>query len=69
MKKKAYMMPAMQVVKIDNVQLLSGSGVTSENGIGFGGVDEGGTLDPSAPGLLNPSDPSGMLGLPSFVFQ
>ena len=60
MKKKAYMMPAMQVVKIDNVQLLSGSGVTSDNGIQFGGIDEEGTLDPSAPG---------MLGLPSFVFQ
>ena len=60
MKKKAYMMPAMQVVKIDNVQLLSGSGVTSDNGIQFGGIDEEGTLDPSAPD---------MLGLPSFVFQ
>ena len=49
MKKKAYMMPAMQVVKIDNVQLLSGSGVTSENGILYGGIDVDGLLDPAAP--------------------
>ena len=39
----------MQVVKIDNVQLLSGSGVTSENGILYGGIDVDGLLDPAAP--------------------
>lgn len=33
------------------MQLLAGSGVTSDSGIDYGGVDEGGTLDPTAPGL------------------
>ena len=42
----------MQVMKIDNVQLLSGSGVASSNGTGYGGVDSEGTLDPSAREML-----------------
>ncbi len=54
--KKAYIIPDIQVVKIENVQLLSGSGVAGENGIGFGGVDEDGTLDPSAPNMSDLSD-------------
>lgn len=49
MKKKMYITPEVQVVEAENVQLLTGSGVNSDLGIGYGGVDEGGTLDPSAP--------------------
>ena len=50
MKKKEYIVPSMEVVEIKNMQLLAGSGVTSD-GIDFGGIDDEGTLDPTAPGL------------------
>ena len=33
------------------MQLLAGSGVTSDNGIDYGGVDDEGILDPSSPDL------------------
>lgn len=48
MKKIEYMAPSMEVVEIKNMQLLAGSGVTS-NEIDFGGVDTEGILDPAAP--------------------
>lgn len=48
MQKKDYMTPTMDVVEIENVRLLTGSGVTSDV-IDFGGIDEGGILDPAAP--------------------
>jgi len=51
MKKKEYIAPSMEVMEIKNMQLLAGSGVTSDNGIDYGGVDDEGTLDPTAPGL------------------
>ncbi|MBR1505069.1 MAG: hypothetical protein IJ614_03055 [Prevotella sp.] len=57
--KKTYIAPMMETVEYEPVQLLTGSGVNAD-GIGFGGVDSEGTMDPSAPG---------MMGLPSFVFQ
>jgi hypothetical protein len=63
MKKKEYMTPTMDVVEIKNMTLLAGSGVTSDE-IDFGGIDEGGTLDPAAPPGLLPN-----MGLPSFVFE
>lgn len=66
MKKNAYITPDIQEVKIDNVQLLSGSGVTSDNGIDFGGIDQEGTIDPSAPEL--PELPE-MPGMSDFVFK
>jgi hypothetical protein len=50
MKKKEYIAPSMDVVEIKNMQLLAGSGVTAD-GIDYGGVDDEGTLDPTAPGL------------------
>jgi len=62
MKRKEYMTPTMDVVEIEKVTLLAGSGVVSDE-IGFGGIDEGGTLDPATP----PGLPD--LGLPNFVFQ
>jgi len=64
MKKKEYMAPSMEVVEIKNIQLLAGSGVTS-NDIDFGGVDTEGTLDPAAP----PGLPDMGLGSPNFVFE
>lgn len=62
MKKKEYMTPTMDVVEINKVTLLAGSGVTSED-IGFGGTDDGGALDPDAPTL------EGLTGLPDFFFM
>jgi hypothetical protein len=57
MKKKEYMTPTMDVVEIEMMTLLAGSGVASEGtgdeGIGFGGIDEGGTKDPASPDLLD----------------
>ena len=51
MKKKEYIAPSMDVVEIKNMQLLAGSGVTSDNGIDYGGIDDEGILDPSSPDL------------------
>ena len=46
--KKKYLQPS---VSMDNMALqviLAVSGVTSDKGIGYGGVDENGTKDPSS---------------------
>ena len=48
MKRKEYMTPSMEVVKIKATTLLAVSGVTS-NDIDYGGVDEDGTIIPAAP--------------------
>ena len=43
--KKTYMIPSTEVTDIDiREQLLT---VSNDQGIGYGGVDEGGTMDPS----------------------
>lgn len=61
MKKREYMTPSMDVVEIEKVTLLAGSGVTSD-GIDYGGIDDNGLLDPDAPGLTD-------FGLPGFFFE
>ncbi len=61
--KKTYMTPMMEVMEVKANHLLMASGVNSDLGIGYGGVDDGGTIDPAAPGL------GGLTGLPSFVFE
>ena len=53
MNKKEYMTPAMETIKIQNVQILSGSGVgavmdDASLDVLFGGVDVDGLLDPAA---------------------
>lgn len=50
MKMKEYITPSVEAVEIEDMQLLAGSGVTAD-GIDYGGVDDEGTLDPTAPGL------------------
>ena len=66
MQKKEYMTPDMEVMEIKTMTLLAGSGVTSED-IDFGGIDEGGSLDPAAPpGLPSMGD---LVGLPDFIFN
>ena len=65
MKKKIYMTPDIQVVEIEMTQLLAASSVTSD-GIDWGGVDEGGTLDPAAPEMPNMGE---IVGLPDFILE
>ena len=46
--KKIYVRPSMSEVVIGSTQFLCGSGVSSSKGIGYGGVDNGGTKDPAS---------------------
>lgn len=48
--KKRYIIPETKVVLLHGETILSASGVTSNNGIGYGGVDEQGELDPEVKG-------------------
>ena len=48
MVKKKYLAPALKEIEIKQSQFLCGSGVTGPNGTGYGGVDTGGTKDPSS---------------------
>ena len=43
--KKTYIIPDMSVVQTQHGKPIAGS-VTSDNGIGYGGVDDGGNIDP-----------------------
>ena len=45
--KKIYIMPSMEATEQEVLAcLLAGSVISSENGIGFGGVDTNGELEP-----------------------
>lgn len=46
--KKLYTKPSLVVVECKTEAMLAGSGVSSNNGIGFGGVDTGGSQIPAA---------------------
>ena len=46
--KKQYIKPSMSEVTLDSMQLLSGSIKSDNDEIGYGGVDDGGTKDPSS---------------------
>ena len=43
------MSPAIEAEGMSALELLAASGVRSEKGIGYGGIDKDGTKDPSAP--------------------
>ena len=43
------MSPALEAEGMSDLELLTVSGVSSDRGIGYGGVDKDGTKDPSAP--------------------
>lgn len=49
MKRKRYMSPAIEAEGMSALELLAASGVRSDKGIGYGGIDKDGTKDPSAP--------------------
>ena len=55
MKKKEYMTPGLVVMEIAAKALLMASGVESE-GIGIGGVDENGSIEPTAPIMTDEID-------------
>ena len=48
--KKRYITPAMKAAAMEMENLMTDSGVVSTQGIGYGGVDEGGTIEPAARG-------------------
>lgn len=50
MKKTAYIAPAIKtrIINIESVLVSASKGTISDNGIGYGGVDEDGTRDPAA---------------------
>lgn len=43
--KKIYISPNSIILHLQCVKMISTSGVTSNNGIGYGGVDESGSLE------------------------
>ena len=45
--KKRYVIPQIDIVRLQNESPLAASGVTANNNIGYGGVDEEGELEPS----------------------
>ncbi len=50
--KKIYKKPCLETSCIENEVMMAGSGVTGNNGISWGGVDEEGTKDPDANSTL-----------------
>ena len=46
--KKIYIAPNTVVVEIESEMILAASGVHSDNGIGYGGVDTEGSMDAEA---------------------
>ncbi|MBQ9231172.1 MAG: hypothetical protein IJ190_08325 [Prevotella sp.] len=49
LQRKEYKAPMMEVFQMRNLELLTGSGVgNTDLGIGYGGVDESGDLEPSS---------------------
>ena len=49
--RKYYISPVTELVCVENSVLLAGSdGVNSNNGLGYGGVDNDGNKDPAAKG-------------------
>ena len=45
MKKREYMTPIVEEIEVEDMELMVGSGVNSD-GIGYGGIDTEGDLDP-----------------------
>ncbi|MBQ8487603.1 MAG: hypothetical protein IJ533_08150 [Prevotella sp.] len=46
--KKIYMTPAVEALECLTEEMIAGSGVSSDVGIGYGGEDEGGKEDPAS---------------------
>ena len=62
--KKVYMAPELVEVKIQQMNLLTGSPtVSGDNGIGWGGADQNGTVIPEVPEVLPPNLFDGFEGI------
>lgn len=48
--KTLYITPSVEILELSTENMIATSGVTSDNGIGYGGVDEDGSLTPSSNG-------------------
>ena len=46
--KRQYITPTVMTVQAQAMQMLAASGVSSDKGIGYGGIDGEGTKDPAA---------------------
>ena len=51
--KKEYTAPAVEVLEHISEQMIAASGVEGNNGIGYGGVDEDGSMNAEARILFN----------------
>ena len=54
--KKIYIAPNTVVVEIESEMILAASGVHSDTGIGYGGVDKDGSMDAEAKSTGNCED-------------
>ena len=51
--RKVYQAPAIEVLECMMTEMIADSGVASDNGIGYGGIDEDGTMDAESRILFN----------------
>lgn len=51
--KKTYLVPVCNMVRMEEEEMVATSGMTSDNGIGYGGVDVDGNWDPEVKGIFN----------------
>lgn len=52
--KKSYISPVLDAADMESEDILAASlGVGGDNGIGYGGVDNGGTVEPAVKGHRN----------------
>lgn len=55
--KKIYLTPSTAPMEMGIEKMLAGSGVTGNNGIGWGGEDTEGNLDPAVKGSIFEENP------------
>lgn len=53
MMKRVYEAPAVEVLEYISEQMITASGVNSDSGIGYGGVDENGSMNAETRMLFN----------------
>lgn len=56
--KKEYIIPRINLLDSDTMEIMAASGVSSTNGIDYGGTDESGSIVPSAKSLFDDEEES-----------
>lgn len=51
--KKEYIAPAVEMLECETVGMTCASGATSDNGIGYGGIDDNGSMEAESRQLFN----------------